>query len=421
VVGVLKKAVLLLFATALLFFPTGCWDQMDPEELGIILTIALDQAPDGRVRLLAQIINPKALVGGGQGGGMGGGASISFFRNISSEGNTILECIRLLSLHAPSKLFFSHNQLVLISEELARNRDIEELMDFFDRNQQFRRNNWVLITRSDPSSIMGSPGVTQATPSQRIVSIIRHQDLNSFYPDIRLGEFIKNLEDEGGDVFAAGIQIEPNEAEVRERLAGEVAGNGNYDGREIIGTLIKLGGTAVFKDSRLVGWLNERESRGLLWIRGKVKGGEITVPCSPEEADGQNKSFSLEISRSDARLQPEISGEDLNVTVKINVTATVHEIECMEEVGSPAFLRSLEKGLASAVQVEVEAALAKAQQEYQSDVFGFGEAFYRKNPVMWGDLKPNWPEIYRNLPVYLEVDARVTRTGLITKPVEVSR
>ncbi|OPZ73118.1 MAG: Spore germination protein B3 precursor [Firmicutes bacterium ADurb.Bin456] len=321
-------------------------------------------------------------------------------------------------MHSPFQNFFSHNQLILISEGLARNRDIEEFMDFFDRNQQFRRNNWVLITRSDPSSIMSLPGVTLSAPSQRIVNIIKQQDLSSFYPETRLGEFIKNLGCEGIDVFAAGIQIEPNEAEVREELARGSSENGSKEDQKTIGTLVKLGGTAVFRGSRLVGWLNERESRGLLWVRGKVKGGEITVPCNQEKTSGQDKSFSLEILRSSARIKPELSDGELSVTVKINADAVVHEIECMMEVDQPAFIRSLEEGLAGAIQVEVEAALAKAQQEYQSDIFGFGEALHKMNPALWGELRQEWPDIYRSLPVYLEVDARVTRTGLVTKPVQ---
>jgi spore germination protein KC len=416
-----KKVMLLLIITWLLSL-TGCWDHLEVERLGIIGIIALDQAPEGKLRVTVQIINPKVLAGGGQVGGAGGmSASARPYRNVSAEGNTIMECIRLLSLHAPYRLFFAHNQTILISEELARNRDIEKIVDFFDRNQQFRRNNYVLVSRIDISSVMGLPGETQVPATQRIPSIIRQQYLSSFYPNVQLGDFLENLECDGRDVYAMGIQVEPNEAEVREQLAGESDGNAEEQRTKTIGMLVKVGGTAVFKGNRMAGWLNERESRGLLWVKGQVNGGVITVPCFPEQTPGQNKSVSMEILRNKSRIQPEFIDGELSVIVKIDVVATVQEVLCMVELEQPAFIESIEEALAGAIQTEVEAALAKAQHEYQSDIFGFGEVVHRKYPAIWKELKPDWAEIYRNLPVYLEIDARIRRTGLITKPVEVHR
>ncbi len=415
-----KKKVLLLLISWFLI-QTGCWDHIEAERLGIIGIIALDQAPEGRLRVTVQIINPKALAGGGQTGGAGGVSGAARpYRNVSAEGNTIIECIRLLSLHAPYRLFFAHNQTILISEELARNRDIETIVDFFDRNQQFRRNNYVLVSRSDISSVMGLPGETQVPATQRIPSILRQQYVSSFYPNVKLGDFLENLECDGRDVYAMGIQIEPNEAEVREQLAGGSDSDSEDPRTKTIGKLVKVGGTAVFRGNRMAGWLNERESRGLLWVNGQVKGGIITVPCSLEQTPGQNKTIAMEIHHNKSRIQPEFIDGKLSIIVKIDAVVTIQEVLCMEDLGKPAFIESLKEVLAGAIQAEVEAALAKAQHEYQSDIFGFGLAVHRKYPAIWKELKPDWTEIYSNLPVYLEIDARISRSGLITKPVEVN-
>lgn len=415
-----KVLILFLLIIAPPLTQTGCWDHQEVEKLGIVLATALDQAPDGRVRLTAQIINPKALAGGsGLGGGGGIGGVSRPYRNISTEGSTVLDCIRLLSLYSPYQLFFAHNQTLLISEELARNRGIEELLDFFDRNPQIRRSAWILISRSDISSVMELPGETQVPSSQRIANIIRQQRLSSYYPDIQLGDFLESLETEGSDVFTMGIQVEPNETEVRDQLAGDSSRGGER--LKTIGALVKIGGTAVFNGNRLAGWLNERESRGLLWVKGQVKEGVISVPCSMEKTLGQNQSLSLEILRSKSRIHPEFIDGKLSVTVKVEASTNIQESECMEELNQPEVIRSIEEALASAIQIEVEAALAKAQHEYHADVFGFGEAVHRKYPGVWKELKADWPKTYQDLPVYVEIDAKIARTGLVTKPVEVHR
>ncbi|TEB07327.1 Spore germination protein B3 precursor [Pelotomaculum schinkii] len=400
----------------------GCWDQQEVERLGIVLTTAIDLAPDGRVMLTVQVVNPKSLVGGGVGGvgGVGGGVGgARGFRNVSVEGSTIFDCIRLLSLESPRELYFAHNMAIMISEEFARNRGIEEIMDFFERNPQIRRNNYVLIARSDISSILETPGELVPPPSQVIASTIRQQRLSSYYPDVQLGDFLETLETEGSDAYAAGIQVEPNEAEVRDKISGS---SSLLDGRpKPIGAIIKIGGTAVFKGNKMAGWLDERESRGLLWVKGRVKGGVITVPCISGEGGVEGPRFSLEIIRNASKIQPELTEGELGVTVRVDIQANILEAECPEELDKPEVIASIEQLLATAVQGEVEDALTKAQREYKADVFGFGTVFHRKYPVVWKEIKENWIDIYPGLPVYIEVNAVITRTGLVNKPAQVRR
>ncbi|TEB16469.1 Spore germination protein B3 precursor [Pelotomaculum sp. FP] len=397
----------------------GCWDQQEVERLGIVLATAMDQAPDGRVRLTVQVINPKVVAGGGRGGSAAGEPTIGSYRNISTEGSTIFDCIRRLSLEVPYELYFAHNMTLLISEELAKNRGIEEIIDFFERNPQIRRNNYILIARSDISSILEMPGQITLTPSQRIAGIIRHQRMSSYYPEIQLGDLLELMETEGSAAYAAGIQVEPNEVDVRDKISG---GWSSKEGRpKPIGTVIKVGGTAVFKGNKMAGWLDERESRGLLWVKGKAKGGAITVPCGSGNGSGEGPRLSLEIIRNGSKIEPELTEGELSVTVKVNVQANILEAECPEELDKPEVIASIEQSLAAAVQGEVEAALSKAQKEYNTDVFGFGSAVHRKYPGIWKEIKENWMNVYPGLPVYLEVDANIPRTGLITKPAQVRR
>lgn len=417
----LKALVLSLLILAMSLTQPGCWDQQEVERLGIVLATALDQAPDGRVRLTVQTINPKAIAGGGGGGGGGAPGGLTRpFRNRSTEGSTIFDCIRLLSLETPRQIFFAHNQVILISEELARNRGIEELIDFFDRNPQIRRSNWVLISRSDISSVLELPGEITVPASQRIAGIIREQRLSSYFPATQLGDFLESLESEGSEAIAAGIQVEPSESEVRDRIARDSPGGIR---REMaIGDEIKVGGTAVFSGNKMVGWLDERESRGLLWVRGKVKGGVITVPCtSGGGGGGEEKRFAMEILHSDAKIEPKLTDGELSITVKVNADTNIQEAECQEELDKPETIKTIEQALSGAIRGEVEAALAKAQHEYRSDVFGFGEAVHRKYPGLWKESKDNWKEIYPELPVYVEVEAKIARTGLISKPVQAHR
>jgi len=63
-------------------------------------------------------------------------------------------------------------------------------------------------------------------------------------------------------------------------------------------------------------------------------------------------------------------------------------------------------------------ALKKTQQEYSSDIFGFGVEVHKYHPQYWKKVKKNWDDIFSTLPVELQVDAKIRRTGLVNNPIK---
>lgn len=68
------------------------------------------------------------------------------------------------------------------------------------------------------------------------------------------------------------------------------------------------------------------------------------------------------------------------------------------------------------MEVNIESAVKKVQQEYGTDIFGFGIAFHHKYPKQWEKIKENWDEIFKNAEFQIEVKTSIIRTGLINKP-----
>ncbi|MQL53047.1 Ger(x)C family spore germination protein, partial [Desulfofundulus thermobenzoicus] len=189
------------------------------------------------------------------GGGRGGGRKP--YRNVDVEAETVFDAIRKLSMETPRRLFFAHNQVIVLSEKLAREKGIPPLLDFFDRNPQIRRDTWVVVARGNVKEIMDVPSQLEVTPAQRIMGIINNRELSSQFAITRLGDFIEMTEDPGVEPFTAIIEMIPNTAV--SHVAFHPGGPGPeppYD--------IKLTGTAVFRRDKLAGWLDEREARGLM-------------------------------------------------------------------------------------------------------------------------------------------------------------
>ena len=180
---------------------------------------------------------------------------------------------------------------------------------------------------------------------------------------------------------------------------------------------IKLNNTAIFKKDKLMGWFDEKETRGLLWVLGKVKSG-IIVLKSPQE---ETKKVGIEIIRASSIIKPQMEDGHLVITVEVKEVGNIGD-QMSEQVDLtlPDTFEELQRRQAAEIESEINAALTKAQ-DWGLDIFKFGEAVHRKLPAEWVELKDNWDEELRNLEVTVEVDAEILRTGLTSKPVQAKK
>lgn len=406
-----NAALLLILLLAVVFSLTACWDRREVEKLGIVMATGVDLSPEGRVRVIVQNINPPALgkgMAGGTGGGGGAGTAGKAYRNRSVEANTVFDALRDLSRQTPRQLFFAHNQVILLSEKLARERGVQEVLDFFERNPQIRRTTWLLVARGDLLTLLDEPGRLEDTPAQRIFGIIENRRLTSQYAVEMLGNFLEMMDTESTCPYTALVERIPNPASPEEH-AGSLAEGHIAEPHHVL----RLNGTAVFHGDKMAGLLNSRESRGLLWIRGKVRGGTIDV-LNPEQ---KGSHVSLEITKADSKLETNIKNGRAYVSVDIRAESNIGETTGYLNLIDEETIKKLEALLAGAIREEAEAALNKAQQEYGSDIFGFGQAVHRNHPGYWKKIKNQWLDIFPDVPVSIQVQAKIRRTGMVTNPV----
>ncbi len=411
--------VFVLLLLMVLLVLAGCWDHREVEDLGLVLLTAVDAAPEDRIRVEVQTLVPGALAGGGGGvGGMGGGGrggGRKPYRNFVAEARTVFNAFRQLSMEAPRRLFFAHNQVIIISEKLARERGVSPVLDFFDRNREIRRDTWILVARGELKEIIDVPGHMDVIPAQRIIGLINNRQLSSHFAINRLGDFIEMLESPGIEPYTAIIGMTPNKAMSRVGLQpGTVGVEPSHN--------IRLTGAAVFRRDRLVGWLDERESRGLLWVRGEVRGGPVTFSL-PDARDGRNIAVEiLRAGRGGVKLEPRLAGGQLSMTVKIDTRVNLVESQALGiDLTNPQVISRLEKQLAAAIKQGITACVTRLQEDYMADALGFGEAVHRKYPRVWRQIEGEWEYVFASMPVTVEVKTSIRRTGLINKPMQPSR
>jgi len=371
----------------------GCWNRRELNTLAVVQAMGIDKTEDGKLSITIQILKPGNIKGAENGGGVTpGGKGVLI---VTSTGETVFDAIRNATTEADRKLYFPHNRVIVIGEEAARS-GIAPLLDFIDRDPEPRLRPYVFIAKGKAKDILEGEHEQEKIPAKAIEDLAKGTIATSNVQGVELYELFKVLASKSSDPFLPGIKITKDEED------------GDGDGKQ----LIKLHETAIFKGDKLTGWFDGRETRGLLWVLGKVKSGIIVVKSPLEET----KNVSLEIIRASSKVRLEMADGKLLITIEVKEEGNLAEQMSHVDLTKPDTFAELEKRQAAAIREEINAALDKAQKEWGVDIFKFGEEVHRKLPRDWKELKKKWAEEFKNVEVKIEVEAKLRRIGMTTKP-----
>lgn len=379
---ILLTEIVLILTLAL----TGCWNWHELNTLGIVMASGFDLAPDGKISVTMQIVRPGEISNPRSEKGSAGSEAVWV---VTSTGDTVFDAVQNATMKVDRKLFWPHNKVFVIGEDLAR-EGVSPVLDWIDRDPESRRLPKLLVARGRAQDIMEVESELENVSALYLENLVNVSDNTSMAVEVRIHDFLKMLVSEGRDPYASRIEL----------LDGEK--------KQTI-----LTGAAVFRKDWLAGWLDRSETRGLLWVLGKVKSGVIVVP-SPLEKE---KKVSLEIIRANSRIEPIIKENGLPaIIVKIQEEGNLAEQMSVDDLTKPENWYLLEEYQAAAIENEVKTVLHVAQNELGTDIFGFGEAVHRQYPQVWQELKDSWPQIYPSVEVEVIVSAKLRRTGISTKP-----
>lgn len=380
-------SVLLLIAimsTAL----AGCWSRRELDTLAIVSAMGIDKSEEeGKYSIAYQIIQPNELKGSSSPDSSS--ASSKGVWVLTSTGYTLMDAARKATMQSDRRLFFPQNKVIVIGEELAR-QGIGPLLDFLTRDPEHRRLSWLLVAKGKAHDIISAKHEQENIPAQAIDNMIKSSTATSMAVKVNLNEFIKNLSTPGSDPVACRIEmIQDNEAKTHK---------------------MRLTGASVFKKDKLVGFLDQNETRGLNWILGKVVSGVILVKSPMDE----NKDVAIEIIRASSKIIPEILDDEIKITVEIEEEGNVAEDLSDIDFTSSEMLYELEKRKAQVIKNEIQAVLEKAQREWSVDIFGFGKAVRKKYPKKWKTLQTKWQDLLPEVDVEIKVKAKIRTSGLST-------
>lgn len=380
----MKKLYILLIILFSVVFLTSCWNYREVNKMRFVAGVAIDydEVKDEYI-VTSEVVR---LIKGGESFGS------TLFQ---SRGKTVFDAVRDTVMKNARKLYWGHTKVVIFSQDIADERLITTL-DYTSRDAEFRDDIWVLVSGEKAASevLEETFAKRDEIASFHIDNALKNEKSISTYHGIPAWHFIK-------DMFSRGVSPTLPIVKVAER-----------DGEKVP----KLGGQAIIKQSRIIGKLNEMETRSFLWVINELKGGLLTIET---EVKGESVEVTMEIFGNKTELKPKKIGDKIVMDIKVETDLGIGEIagdvNVIEKEGRKVMKKDIEKDIKKLIEDTVK----RVQKEYKSDIFKFSQEIKKEMPDEWRRIAPYWEEVFSDMEVRVDVIANIRGSSLTSEPVKI--
>lgn len=435
--GFLRNGMRLgLAALVLAIAASGCWGSTETDQLAIVGSIGVDTVTPGKVLLTLEVTNPGALASGlGQDGG---NKVVGWV--LAEESSTLPNAVNNVQRRTPKRIFMGQVSTIIFGMNLAR-EGVSQYLDYFARENLFRRS--VFIATCDSAAGLLQRPLMEDLPSLTLRGLIQHSLLSGRTVQVTLNEFLLRMSEPGIEpitMHTAGrdtrdLRIKRQGEEVRQQdpsmkreqpleseknLPAMLPPDSpaldpltEHGMAEALPDLTMNLGIAVFRGDRLVGFLDGNDARGYLWVDGRVASGAIIEVTYPPE-DGV---LGMRLKRLKSSVSPILDENDMpRVEVKVSIELEASQLLTAVNVSDAKVRKIVEGRIAKQIKQEILGTLRIVQEEFKSDIYGFGQAFYRRYPAAWEGLVTEWNEtVFPELQVEVTVRSRIFLPGAIMR------
>lgn len=373
--GIHKKAMLVMFCLTIL---SGCWDRREIEERTNVVSFGVDAAKNEKMKVTMQIPIPRMIAGGQGGGGGGGGDPVKI---VSATGQTFLDTMARLQHLVNQRIFYGHTRVIALGEAYAR-RGTEMLVDALRREPQVRRLLYPIVVKNGTArDLLEMKTELQQIPAVFIMSAIENEIDVGAMLDATLGHFYIALSKSAVEPVMTAVQM-------------------MKDGN------MKVVGLAVFRNDRLVGFLNMKQTTVLLHIRGENDGYKSMFPIIGHPQ--AKVTFVPELKDTEYTFRRQ-NGK-LHITVDVflegEVAEFVHEDQFVNKLRIDRVERSVERGY----EKRARRLLKLLQNKYKSDVTRLGAYLRAFHYEIWKQL--NWERDFQRADIRVRYHVSVRSSGM---------
>ncbi|MEA5084006.1 MAG: Ger(x)C family spore germination protein [Lachnospiraceae bacterium] len=355
-----KKIIILsVFCMVLL---CGCYDSKEIDERNFVISVGIDKGDNGKIEVALGIAKPDTK------------SESSVAEEIKTiEGNTFAQALKLTSSTDSQSMYFGHTKNVVFGNEILKDSNaMEEILDTMVRNNDFSLKIIMLSSKGN---------------AKDCIELVEKSDNGE---GLYIWDFYKNNANE----TEATTRLELKDMEESFRLGNSVV----IPIISVEADKIVIGGGAVADKNGLVGYLDDDEMEGYLWVAENCTGHMV-------QANSADELIPIAISKSDCKVDFKDDGK-LICNIKIDVRGNV------EGHSKNYNAENVRKALESVIKQQISTTINKAQVEYKTDIFGMTEKISKKNEELYN--KYGEEDCFNAMEFNVEVNGKITGTGIIS-------
>lgn len=389
----MKKIKVLLIIISF-FCLTGCYNYRELNDLAITSAIGINKDGDN-YELLIQVINTQK-----QGSDGSSSSEQPKFVVYKTKGKTMQEAFRNIILESPKRLYVNHTSLLIISEEIAK-EGLNDVVDIFARDTEFRKQFMVVISKKDDTNDIVSILTNLETLNAKNIkdSIITDSKYLGSGAVVHFENLLETFLNDKEDLVLPSVTMKGNDKKGEE---GDNIKKSEPDASIVLDDL------AIFKDEKLVGYLNKQDSINVSTIKNEINNTIYTYECQ------KGKYASIEIV--DSKTDIKANKQTINITVKQR--ANINEVNCGLNLEKKGVIEKLEKDMAKEKEKEILKTINKSINELDADIFGFKDILYKDNPNNYKSLVERFDkDLLKNLKFEIKVELNLFAKGNILKEI----
>ncbi|AEI40315.1 Ger(x)C family spore germination protein [Paenibacillus mucilaginosus] len=396
--GNLKRAFTLLWICLPgLVLLTGCWDRRELNEVSVALAAGIDMV-DGGYEVTLQVVDPSQM-------SRNRSADRSPTLIVSEKDLTVYEAIRKITTKASRKMYAGHLQLLILDEKIAK-QGIREALDLFFRDYEPRPSFNIVLSRGySAKDILSIVTPFEVLPAADLYKSLQVSE-RAWAPTaaVNVVDLYQMLTKKGLEPVLTGIT-----------LIGDVDKGKKSDNVKQQTTYgeYQYKGIGVFRDDKLLGWLNESDSKAYSYVMNKVSSTVGKAKCPGGEGE-----FAVEVTEAKSSMKPMLVGGKPEMHIKLSVEGNIGEVTCAVDLKKEKDFLALEQAGRDTIHHIVDSGIRNSQQLYGVDIYGFGIAFHRKFPAQWHLWEKDWNSRFKEIHVLVEIDYHLRKLGKIISPLE---
>lgn len=374
----IKRAFCLVNIAVALLLISGCWSYRSLDEMIIVSGFTIDKEPDtGRYILVFETVDPNVPI---KESGMQA-------KLIEGEGLTIFDAIRNAKHQIPHKLYFSNAQIAIISEEIAREDGVASVIDMFVRDAELRETMSIAVSKEETARdiLLLSAEDTNVKMFDFQVLLSNDQMDTASTRNVMLYHIFDLLEEQSTQLVLPVIDCVEENDEV----------------------VIEVNGLSVFKDDKMIGYIDPDQAKYFLMLVDEIEGGVIPV----ENVGEKSAKVSLEIRDAKTKRSFEYEDEQLTITIEPELEVFIGEVNTDLDLSETSVTDEIVSTGEQTIKARMAKVVQMSQKEYKSDILGIGELISGHDPKLWETIEPNWDEIFSDANVEIKPKVILVNTA----------